>query len=218
MAETLKVAEVFLSVQGEGTRAGRPCGFVRLSGCNLRCNWCDTTYAWEGGQEMTLEGVLSRLAELNCPLVEVTGGEPLLQKATPTLLSSLCDAGYETLLETNGSLDLAAVDARVVKSVDFKCPSSGQEQANRWENIDFLVPADEVKFVLADRIDYDFAMEAIARRQLAQRCTVIFSPVWGRLEPRQLAEWLLAERPVGRGVRLGLQWHRILWPRKDRGV
>jgi len=167
---------------------------------------------------MTAEAVIARVAELGAALVEVTGGEPLLQPATPGLLRDLCDAGYETLLETNGSLDLAPVDPRVVKIVDFKCPSSGQQQANRWENVEFLGVGDEVKFVLADRIDYDFAMDAVASRKLTRRCTVIFSPVWGRLEPAQLAEWLLAERPPGRGVRLGLQWHRILWPQKDRGV
>jgi len=219
MTDTLIVNEIFLSIQGEGTRAGLPCTLVRLTGCNLRCTWCDTPYAWNEGQEMSLQEVLSRVAELRCTRVEVTGGEPLCQAATPALLESLCDRGWETLLETNGSIDLAAVDPRVIKIVDFKCPSSGQEHANRWENIQYLAAADEVKFVIADRRDFEFASAAVARGALTRRkCAVIFSGVFGQIEPATLARWLLADCRSLEGVRLGLQLHRMIWPGKERGV
>ena len=215
MNETLTVNEIFLSIQGEGTRAGRRCAFVRLTGCNLRCSWCDTRYAWSEGKEMSLDAVLEQVVKLACPLVEVTGGEPLAQASTPALLERLCESGYETLLETNGSLDISAVDARVVRIVDFKCPSSGRQDANRWPNADLLTPRDEVKFVLADRRDYDFARDAIQRHGLAKRCEVIFSPVLDRLPPAKLAQWIIADRLP---VRLGLQLHKFIWPDKDRGV
>jgi 7-carboxy-7-deazaguanine synthase len=215
MAEMLKVNEIFLSLQGEGTRAGLPCSFVRLAGCNLRCKWCDTAYAWTDGQEMSVENVLHRLEELACPRVEVTGGEPMIQPLTVELLRQLVEGGYETLLETNGSLDLAPVDGRVVKIVDFKCPSSGQAESFLRSNIDLLTPRDEVKFVLADSEDFDFAVDVIRRHDLCRRCTVILSPVQGRLAPANLAAWILAEKL---DVRLGLQLHKIIWPDKDRGV
>jgi len=211
----LKVCEIFLSIQGEGTAAGLPCTLVRLAGCNLRCSWCDTSYAWTEGQPMTVDDVIARVEQLRCRRVEVTGGEPLLQQATPELLAALCDRGFVTLLETNGSLDISAVDRRVVKIVDFKCPSSGQQDMNCWSNVLALAGRDEVKFVLADRGDYDYATEKLTSYDLPGRCQVIFSPVFGRLAPAELARWILAD---GLDLRLGLQLHKIIWPDRDRGV
>ncbi len=215
MGETLKVSEIFLSIQGEGTRVGRPCAFVRLAGCNLRCRWCDTPYARSGGEAMNLDDVLARVRSLGCPLVLVTGGEPLHQPDGPTLVRALCDEGHETLVETNGSLDISRLDERAVRIVDFKCPSSGVADANRRENVEHLTGRDEVKFVLADRRDYDFAGRAVCRYDLGGRCEVIFSCVHGRLAPAELAKWILADRL---SVRLGVQLHRIIWPGRDRGV
>jgi len=215
VSRTLIVNEIFRSIQGEGLRAGRPCTMVRLTGCNLRCHWCDTAYAWDQGQEMPLADILTRVAELGGPLVEVTGGEPLTQTATPALLTALCDTGYRTVLETNGSIDLGPVDERASKIVDFKCPSSGQSETNCWHNVSYLTAQDEVKFVLADRTDYEFARDALAAGDMARRCPVTFHCVHGQLAPNALAEWILADRL---DVRLGLQLHRILWPESDRGV
>ncbi len=215
MSETVRVSEIFRSLQGEGTRTGWPCVLVRLAGCNLRCRWCDTPYARDGGEERTVTQVLAEVARYATAMVEVTGGEPLVQPGTPALLRALCDAGYETLLETNGSVDLAGVDARVVKIMDVKCPSSGASASTRWENLARLSAGDEVKFVLAGREDYEHARRVCAERGLCDRLAVTFSPVAGELDPAQLAEWILAD---GLRVRLGLQLHKILWPDKDRGV
>jgi 7-carboxy-7-deazaguanine synthase len=211
----LAVSEIFLSIQGESSRAGLPCVLVRLAGCNLRCAWCDTQYAWTGGREMGVEEVLAKVGELACRRVEVTGGEPLCQAAAPELLRRLADAGYETLLETNGSQDIRVVDERVVRIVDFKCPSSGEAAANCWANAGHLTARDEVKFVLADRADYEFARRAVAEHGLPARCGVIFSPVHGRLDPAALARWVLAD---GLDVRLGVQLHKVIWPDRARGV
>jgi len=216
MSETVIVSEIFKSIQGESTRAGLPCVMVRLAGCNLRCAWCDTVYAQlaGAGDEMTLDDVLSRASELNCRRVEVTGGEPLTQPACEALLSRFCEAGFETLLETNGSQDIARVDPRVVRIVDFKCPSSGEQAANRWANVEHLTARDEVKFVIADRRDYEFARDALARHGLDRRCAVIFSPLHAAA-PAQLASWILDD---ALDVRVGLQLHKIIWPDTDRGV
>jgi len=215
MGAVLTVCEIFRSIQGESSRAGLPCVFVRLAGCNLRCAWCDTEYAREGGEQMTIEQVLAKVAELGGRRVEVTGGEPLCQEATGELLTRLCEAGWEVLLETNGSRDIGGVDPRVVRIVDFKCPSSGEGDANRWANVEHLTGADEVKFVLADRADYDFAAAAVGEHRLIKRCPVIFSPVASRLDPAELAGWVLAD---GLDVRLGLQLHKIIWPERERGA
>lgn len=188
---------------------------IRLTGCNLRCSWCDTQYAWDQGQQMSIDQVLARVESLACKLVAVSGGEPLLQPAAPQLLRRLCEAGYTTLLETNGSLDISPVDPCVVKIVDFKCPASGQHENNHWANLGRLTQDDEVKFVIADREDYDFARQSVAARKIAGLCTVIFAPVHGRLDPAVLAEWILAD---GLDVRISLQLHRIIWPDRDRGV
>ncbi len=203
-----------MSIQGESSHAGRPCVMVRLTGCNLRCSWCDTTYAYEQGDPMSLGDVLRRVAQLGCKRVEVTGGEPLTQPATPQLLRALCDAGCETLLETNGSIDISPLDPRVVKIVDFKCPSSGQTDANMWANLAHLSARDEVKFVIADRDDYLFAREAVGRPELRAGPGITFSPVHGKLPAALLAEWILAD---GLDVRLGVQLHRIIWPDEHRG-
>ncbi len=215
MSGTLKVNEIFLSIQGEGLRAGLPCAFIRLSGCNLRCRWCDTPYALREGETAELSEILRRVELLGCGRVEVTGGEPLMQPGTIDLLRMLCDVGYETLLETNGSLDISPVDERVVRIVDFKCPSSGQADANRWTNVQHLRAGDEVKFIIADRRDFEFACDAVGDRDLTSICPVTFQPVAGLWEPADLAEWILAGRL---DVRLGLQIHKILWPGKYRGV
>ncbi len=213
-ADVLNICEIFLSLQGEGARIGLPCAFVRLAGCNLRCHWCDTAYAREPGTDMTIDKVIARLAELHCRRVELTGGEPLRQPAALELMRRLCDLGHEVLLETNGSQDIEPVDTRIARIVDFKCPSSGESQANLWSNIDQLWAGDEVKFVLADRADYDFAVAAVRERGLIGLCEIIFSPVHGQLAPTDLAEWILAD---GLNVRLGLQLHKIIWPDEPRG-
>jgi len=216
MGDLLTVNEVFHSIQGEGTRAGLPCAFVRLTGCNLRCDWCDTRRAWHEGSQMPLEEVMEAVGRAPCRRVEVTGGEPLMQSGALALLSALCDAGYETLLETNGSMDISGVDERVVRIVDFKCPSSLMDAHNRWANVRLLTPRDEVKFVLADRGDFEYARQAIDEREILGRCPVIFSPVLNRLPPADLASWILDD-PQLQEVRLGLQLHRIIWPDDEMG-
>ena len=211
----LIVTEIFRSLQGEASRAGLPCTFVRLSGCNLRCQWCDTKYAWEDGREISLDDVLAKVGDLGCRRVEVTGGEPLFQPQTPALIRRLCDAGYETLVETNGTLDISVVDRRASRIVDVKCHSSGSADRTLWDNVAHLSRRDEVKFVLADRADYEFARAAVAEHGLLGKCRLIFSPVHGRLDPATLAEWILAD---ALDVRLGLQLHKILWPHRDRAT
>ena len=212
---SILVNEIFRSIQGEGTRAGRPCSFVRLAGCNLRCSWCDTRYALDKHTEMSQADVLARLANLKCPMVEVTGGEPLAQPVAVGLLRELCQVGYEVLLETNGTLDISEVDHRVARIVDIKCPSSGQHGRMLWENIPLLSQADEVKFVIADRVDYEYARKIIAEYDLPRRCAVIVSPVLGVLKPADLAAWMLYDML---DARLGLQLHKFIWPSQDRGV
>jgi 7-carboxy-7-deazaguanine synthase len=211
----LRINEIFHSIQGESTFAGRPCVFVRLTGCQMRCVWCDTEYAFHEGEWMTIEEILERVAAYGCPLVEVTGGEPLLQPAVHPLMTALCDDGHEVLLETGGGLDIAPVDPRVRRIVDVKCPGSGEAANNRWENLDELRPTDEVKFVVADRADYDWAKGVIARRALAGRCPIHVSPVHGRVDLAGLAGWILADRLP---VRLSLQLHKLVWDPSARGV
>lgn len=215
MATTLVVNEIFYSIQGESTYAGSPCVFVRLTGCNLRCTWCDTTYAFSEGMVLPVSEIVRRVLEYNCPLVEVTGGEPLLQPAVLPLLAMLCDAGKTVLLETSGACDISVVDPRVIKIMDLKCPSSGEADHNRYENIAHLTARDEVKFVIADRADYDWAVAKLREFNLPARCTVLFSPVFDRLPLRTLAEWLLADHLP---VRLQAQWHKLIWGPHARGV
>ena len=211
----LRVHEIFHSIQGESTYAGRPCVFVRLTGCQMRCVWCDTEYAFYEGRWMTLEALLSEVAGFGCPLVEVTGGEPLLQPAVHELMRRLADAGHEVLLETGGGFDISTVDPRVRRILDVKCPGSGEAANNFWPNLDQLRGTDELKFVVAGRPDYEWALGVIAERGLAGRCPIHLSPVWGRLDPAELAGWMLAD---GAPARLTLQQHKILWGPDARGV
>jgi 7-carboxy-7-deazaguanine synthase len=207
-AATLRVSEIFHSIQGESTRVGLPTTFVRLTGCPLRCVWCDTKYAFAGGTAMTIAGVLARVALIGCSTVCVTGGEPLAQKACLPLLTALCDAGYSVSLETSGALDIAAVDQRVSRIVDLKAPDSGESDQNLWSNVDQLTDRDELKLVLASEADYLWAKSVVATRRLAERCPVLLSPVTGSLDPAQLVEWILRDRLP---VRLQLQLHKVIW-------
>lgn len=205
---TLRVSEIFHSLQGESTRVGLPTVFIRLTGCPLRCDWCDTTYTFTGGDTLTLSTILDRVAAFACPTVCVTGGEPLAQNNCLLLLSALCDAGYSVSLETSGALDITTVDPRVTRIVDIKAPGSGESAKNRWENLAALQPTDELKFVLASRADYEWAKSVLAERHLAKQCPVLFSPVWDSLPAAQLAEWILQDRLP---VRFQLQQHKVLW-------
>lgn len=211
----LLVSELYCSIQGESSYAGLPCAFVRLTGCPLRCTWCDSEYAFQGGRRISIEEIVSEVAFMGVRLVEVTGGEPLAQPQCIPLLRALCDAGFEVLLETSGSLDISDVDARVVKIVDVKCPGSGEEAANRWENLEVIGERDELKFVLADRRDYDWAKDVLQEKGLEAREGVLFSAVHGRVDPAQIAAWIIED---GLNVRLQIQLHKILWPDEDRGV
>jgi 7-carboxy-7-deazaguanine synthase len=210
----VKVNEIFYSLQGESTYAGRPCVLVRLTGCQMRCHWCDSEHAFYEGEWLGLDEVLARVGNHGCPLVEVTGGEPLLQPGARPLLAALAEQGHEVLLETGGGLDISGVDPRVRRILDVKCPGSGEEAANRWQNLDLLTPRDELKFVLADAADYRWARDLVLSRRLAERCPVHFSPVWGRLDPQALAAWLLGDRLP---VRLSLQLHKVVWGAEARG-
>ena len=215
MSDPLIVNEIFRSILGESTRAGLSCVIVRLTGCNLRCRWCDTTYAFDEGQPMTTAQVLARVAELGGPRVLLTGGEPLTQPEAMELLEKLCVAGHQTLLETNGTQDITPVDPRVVRIIDIKCPSSRSDQQTRWENLADLRETDEVKFVIADRADYDYARQIVGENRLTERCPVLFQPLSAELKARDLAAWILRDQL---DVRLGLQLHKMIWPDKTRGV
>jgi len=212
----ITVNEIFYSVQGESTYAGRPCVFVRLTACDLRCSWCDTTYAFYEGKRRTVEEVLGEVERFDCPLVEVTGGEPLLQEDVYPLMDGLIARGKTVLLETGGHRSTARVPAPVVTILDVKCPSSGEAHRMDWTNLDRLRPHDEVKFVVQDRVDYDYAREVIARHRLADRVAAIhLSPVHGVLDPKALAGWVLADRLP---VRVQLQLHKYIWDPDTRGV
>lgn len=204
----LRISEIFFSLQGETCRVGLPTVFVRLTGCPLRCAYCDTSYAFSGGQNYGIADILKQVAEYAPRYVTVTGGEPLAQKNCLLLLVALCEAGYEVSLETSGALDIGEVDARVMRVVDIKTPGSGEVGKNRWENLPLLTRHDEIKFVLCDESDYQWARQILQQQQLADRCEVIFSPVHGALNATQLAEWILRDRLM---VRLQLQLHKILW-------
>jgi len=204
----LRITEIFFSLQGETSRAGLPTVFVRLTGCPLRCTYCDTAYAFSGGRNFSLEEILKQVAEYSPHYVTVTGGEPLSQKNCLPLLSALCDAGYEVSLETGGSLDIGKVDARVMRVVDIKTPGSGEADKNRWENLPLLTLHDEIKFVLCDEKDYQWAKQTMLKYHLADKCPVLFSPVHGVLSSTRLAEWILRDRLP---VRLQVQLHKLLW-------
>lgn len=216
MVSELLVNEIFYSIQGESTWAGLPCAFVRLSGCNLRCSYCDTRYAYEEGRPMTADGILGVLLSYGVRLVEITGGEPLLQPGTPALAAALLDRGRQVLVETNGSLDIDVLPEACVRVMDIKCPSSGEASRMDFGNLHRLRARDEVKFVMVDRRDYDYALGMLPRILESSPCrTVHFSPVFGVLEPARLAEWMLDDRPE---ARLHLQLHKILWGGERRGV
>lgn len=206
--ELLRVSEIFASLQGESTTVGVPTVFVRLTGCPLRCRWCDTTYAFRGGERLTIDEILAQVSDLGLPEVCVTGGEPLAQAACRELLATLADAGHRVSLETSGALSIAGLDPRVRCVMDLKAPGSGEADKNLWDNLDHLRPHDEVKFVLAGRADYDWAKDVLERHGLARRATVLFSPVAGELAPSTLADWIVADRLP---VRFQLQLHKILW-------
>lgn len=207
-ASRLRITEIFFSLQGEASRVGLPTVFVRLTGCPLRCTYCDTDYAFQGGDWLEMGDILDRVARYPTRHVTVTGGEPLAQRACHALLSALCDRGLDVSLETGGALDIGEVDARVARIVDLKAPGSGEAARNLWSNLDCLGPRDEVKMVLRDEADYVWARSVLAEHRLAQRCAVLLSPVWGNLDAARLAEWILRD---GLPVRMQVQLHKLLW-------
>ena len=212
----LTVNEIFHSIQGESTRAGDRCVFVRLTACDLRCSWCDTPYAFHEGRKMSVDDVMSAVEAYGCPLVEITGGEPLLQEGVYDLMERLLAAGHTVLLETGGHRPIDRVPAGVVKIVDVKCPGSGEADKNHWANLERLAPHDEVKFVVLDRADYEFARDVVTRTQLPSRAAaILFSPVHDVLDPKTLSEWVIADRLP---VRVQLQLHKLIWSPTTRGV
>lgn len=218
---TLAVTEIFHSIQGESTWAGAPCTFVRLTGCPLRCVWCDTAYAFHGGERMSIEEIVKAVRERGCSLVEITGGEPLAQPAAGGLADALLAAGHTVLVETSGAIDLSGLDERVHKIMDLKCPGSGEEHRNRWENLDHLSSRDEVKFVVKDRADYEWARDVIRSRGLDRRVAegrlraLLISPVWGEVDLEDLAGWILEDHLP---VRFQVQLHKLVWGPERQGV
>jgi 7-carboxy-7-deazaguanine synthase len=216
ISERLHINEIFYSIQGESTHAGRPCVFVRLTGCNLRCKWCDTEYAFYEGRRMPIAEVVEIIRGYRCDLVEVTGGEPLLQEGVYPLTDAMLEAGATVMIETSGAVDVSRLDPRVIKIMDLKCPGSGECVRNLWSNLDHLTRRDEIKFVVADRTDYEWARDAIVARDLAHRAgALLLSPVFGQLDPAALAAWILEDRLP---ARMQLQMHKQIWPGIPRGV
>jgi len=212
----LTVNEIFYSIQGESTRAGRPCVFVRLTACDLRCTWCDTPYAFDEGKKRSIDDVVAEVERYDCPLVEITGGEPLLQEDVYPLMERLMAHGRTVMLETGGHRPIERVPHDVVKIVDVKCPGSGESSKNEWRNLEALAPHDEVKFVVNDRADYEFARDVVRKYDLPSRCAaVLMSPVHGVLDPRLLSEWILADHLP---ARLQMQLHKFIWSPGTRGV
>ena len=212
---SLKINEIYYSVQGESTHAGRPCIFIRLTYCNLRCSYCDTEYAFYDGKDMEITDIMSEIKRWDCNLVEVTGGEPLFQDECIDLLNELVNNNYEVMLETGGSLSISDVPKKVVKIVDFKCPSSGMVKKNLWSIVDDLHAHDEVKFVIGNREDFDWAKNKIIEYSLDKICTLLFSPTFGEIDPQQIVEWILAENLP---VRMQLQMHKMIWSPEEKGV
>ena len=213
--DALLIHEIYHSIQGESTYAGLPCVFVRTTACNLRCTYCDTRHAFDGGETMSIDAVVDAVGAYGCDLVEITGGEPLVQPAVYPLMTRLCDAGYRVLLETGGSIAIDNVDARVVKIVDFKTPSSGEVDANAYGIIASLAPHDEVKIVVGSREDFDWMLEFLREHQPQNRCAVLVGGVWGSIEAHELAQWIIES---GAPVRMQLQLHKYIWDPKARGV
>lgn len=215
MKDGLIINEIFFSIQGESSYAGLPCVFVRLTYCNLRCSWCDTEYAFYEGEKLSVDEVAEKVYGYPCELVEITGGEPLLQTNVHELIRTLLDRGKKVLVETGGHVDISQVDARATLIYDIKCPDSGMSDRNRWENLEILRPHDEVKFVIASRRDYEWARDQILRIPSWKERVVLLSPVWDRLEPHLLASWVLEDNLT---VRMQVQLHKILWGAETRGV
>lgn len=211
----MRITEIFYSIQGESSFMGRPCVFIRTSGCNLRCVWCDTAYSFYGGEEISLDDIVNKVESYGCKLVEITGGEPMLQKEIYALCDRLLAADYTVLMETGGSLDLSRLDSRVIKIVDLKCPGSGEAERNYWPNLEILQSHDQIKFVINDRADYDWTLRVIREHRLDQRFHLLLSPVFGEMELLPLAEWMLADRLK---AQLQIQLHKMIWPPDRRGV
>ncbi len=211
----LKINEIYFSIQGESTHAGLPCIFVRLTYCNLRCSYCDTEYAFYEGKDMSIEEIMTEISKYNCDTVEVTGGEPLMQKEVLPLMTQLCDKGYKVLIETGGSLPIQNIDPRVHVIMDLKCPSSRMLKKNKYENIEFIKPIDEIKFVIGSREDYDWSKEMIEKYNLLNKCEVLFSVVFGSLKPVELVNWIVEDALK---VRFQLQMHKFIWDPKEKGV
>jgi 7-carboxy-7-deazaguanine synthase len=212
---SLLVNEIYVSVQGETSFAGLPCVFVRLTGCNLRCSYCDTEYAFYEGERRTVASAVEQVRGFRIPLVMITGGEPLLQKECPELARQLVAAGLKVLIETSGERPIDVLPAEVIRIMDIKCPSSGESERMNWDNLACLTERDEVKFVVGDRNDYEWARRIIVERDLPARCTILMSTVFGAVEPRTVVEWILADRLA---VRFQLQMHKYIWDAKTRGV
>ena len=211
----LKVNEIYHSIQGESSKSGLPCVFVRLTYCNLRCAYCDTEYAFYDGEDKSIKEIINEVKKYNCKLVEVTGGEPLVQNECLDLMKRLCDEGFDVMLETGGSLTIKDVDERVQIIMDLKCPSSKMEKKNLYENINFLKPKDELKFVIGNREDYDWSKEIISRYKLEEKCEILFSVVFGELEPVALVNWIIEDKL---DVRYQLQMHKYIWHPETKGV
>ena len=211
----LTVNEIFKSIQGESTHTGRPCIFIRLTGCNLRCSWCDTEYAFYEGMPKSVQDIMDAIGPLGVPLVEITGGEPLLQEEVYDLMNALLAKNYEVLLETGGGVSVARVPNRVIKILDVKCPGSGEDSRNLWDNLDHLNPHDEVKFVLADRADYEWSRTILQQHDVPNKAKVLFSPVYDRLDLKELAAWVLEDNLP---VRVQTQLHKVIWGKDTIGV
>ena len=211
----LKINEIYYSVQGESTHAGRPCVFIRLTYCNLRCTYCDSEYAFYEGKDMEITHIMNEIKQWDCNLVEVTGGEPLFQDKCINLLNELVNSNYEVMLETGGSLSISDVPKKVIKIVDFKCPSSAMEKKNLWSIVEDLQPNDEVKFVIGNREDFDWAKDRITEYSLDKICTLLFSPTFEKIDPQLMVEWILAENLP---VRMQMQMHKMIWSPDKQGV
>ena len=215
MSTTLKINEIYKSIQGESTHTGRPCIFVRLTYCNLSCTYCDTEYAFYEGKEKKIDTIMDEVKSMNCTLVEVTGGEPLFQPNCIELLNRLVNEGYEVMLETGGSISISDVPKSIIKIVDFKCPTSGMMKKNLWSILDDIQSHDEIKFVIGNREDFDWACKRINEYSLAEKCTILFSPVFGEIEPKEIIDWIVDENIP---VRFQLQSHKYIWPSEKKGV
>lgn len=211
----IKINEIYHSIQGESSKSGLPTVFVRLTYCNLRCSYCDSEYAFEEGDEMSIDEIVKEVKKYNCGLVEVTGGEPLFQCECLDLMKRLCDEGFEVMIETGGSLPIKDIDERVMIILDLKCPSSKMMKKNLYQNLDYIKPADEIKFVIGDREDYDWVKEIMDKYNLTEKCTVLFSVVFGKLEPVKLVEWILEDKLK---VKYQLQIHKYIWEPSKKGV